>query len=88
MKENNKIALIVTSIYFLTFVIMISSEFCMWCTTILHTIFLIPTLTVLALGYGGQSFILIWTLVTIEMIFLFIILKLIIRLILKRRIIK
>lgn len=77
LSNSNILATIMTLIYLITFIISFNSNY-NWCHYFNTTIFIIPWFTAYGLSYDGQPDIVVWSAIIMEMVILFLLLRLII----------
>lgn len=78
----NLISICLIAIYFIVFLFMIDDT-CVDCVDILWTLYFVPTMTLSFLGYDGQSDVVVWSVILVEMFLLFLLVKWIISLVTK-----
>jgi len=79
----NLILICLIAIYFIVFIFMIDDTACVDCVDILWTLYFVPTMTLSFLGYDGQSDVVVWSVILVEMFLLFLIVKWIVSLVTK-----
>jgi len=82
-KNSRLISIIITSLYFIGFIICTKNSYSEISDELLDSLFIIPFMTILAFGYGDTSAVLIWFIIILEMIALYFIVNWIVMIFLK-----